>query len=87
MLAGQEVWTAEKILLCSEPYSTVLSPDGQWVAYTITSPVIEEEESGRITHIWISAVDGSRTYQLTRGENSCYSPAWSPDGFLKKLPP
>jgi len=79
-LMGREVWTAEKILLCNEPYSTVLSPDGQWVAYTITSSIIEEEKSGRITHIWISAVDGSRTYQLTRGGNSCYGPAWSPDG-------
>jgi dipeptidyl aminopeptidase/acylaminoacyl peptidase len=79
-LIGQEVWTAEKMLLCKDTYSTVLSPDGQWVAYTVTASIMGEEESSRITHIWISAVDGSRVYQLTRGEESCSSPTWSPDG-------
>ena len=48
MLAGQEGWTAEKILLCNEPYSTVLSPDGQWVAYTITSSIVMARP-GRLT--------------------------------------
>jgi len=80
LLIGQGVWTAEKNLLCKELYRTDLSPDGQWVAYNLWSSIIEEEKSDNIAHIWISAVDGSQTYQLTRGEKSCYSPVWSPDG-------
>lgn len=77
---GEETWTAEKIRCTNELYGTALSPDGRWVAYNVENAIIGEEESSTISHIWISAVDGSRTYQLTQGKESCYTPTWSPDG-------
>jgi len=76
----QKIWTPENILLCKDPYNTAISPDGKWVVYTTSSPLIGEQQSSRKTHIWISTIDGSHTYQLTRGDENCTNPAWSPDG-------
>lgn len=76
---ASDVWTPERIMLECYVSRTSLSPDSKWVAYTITQAVMEEEKSEYVTHIWLSCFDGSRSFQLTRGEKSCVSPAWSPD--------
>jgi dipeptidyl aminopeptidase/acylaminoacyl peptidase len=80
ILAADDVWTPEKIMLERDVGSAAFSPNGGWIAYTVREAVMEEEKSEFLTHIWISAADGSRTFQLTRGDKSCSSPAWSPDG-------
>jgi dipeptidyl aminopeptidase/acylaminoacyl peptidase len=41
---------------------------------------MDEEKSEWLYHIHVSRSDGSFSYQLTRGETSATSPAWSPDG-------
>ena len=54
-----------------------LSPDGQWVAYTIATPDMEANRNA--TNIWMAPVAGGEAIQLTRtGKDS--SPKWSPDG-------
>ena len=61
----------------------VPSPDGRWVAYTVTRAVMEEEKSEMITQIYLSRYDGSRGFQLTTGEKSADSPVFSPQrGFV-----
>ena len=77
---AEDVWTPEKMMMERNPGNAAVSPDGTVVAYTVTVAVMEEEKSEYLTHIWISAADGSRSFQLTRGEKSCRAPAWSPDG-------
>ena len=57
----------------------VPSPDGQWVAYTRTHAVMEEETSEMVTRIHVARSDGSRRFQLTAGEKSATSPTFSPD--------
>lgn len=79
-LLADDVWTPEISMRERNVGSAAVSPDGKLVAYTVTEAVIEEKKSEYLTHIWISASDGSRSYQLTRGEKSCSSPRWSPDG-------
>lgn len=79
-LPADEVWTPEAMLLKRSISATAISPDGAWVAFSVASAVTEEQKSETLTHIWISATDGSHSYQLTRGDKSCGSPAWSPDG-------
>jgi dipeptidyl aminopeptidase/acylaminoacyl peptidase len=53
------------------------SPDGQWVAYTVTT--IDAEKDRRNTDIWMIKWDGSEQLQLTSSPDGESSPRWSPD--------
>ena len=55
-----------------------LSPDGNWVAYTVTRDDADLDEE--TSDIWMSRVDGSATVRLTNTPESEYTPRWSPDG-------
>ena len=54
-----------------------ISPDGKWVAYTLTHSDFKKDAF--LTHIWIAEPASGRTYQLTRGDKSAGDPAWSPN--------
>ncbi len=54
------------------------SPDGAWVAYTVTT--IDAEKDKRNTDIWMARWDGTAQQQLTSSPDSETSPRWSPDG-------
>jgi len=54
------------------------SPEGAWVAYTVTT--IDAEKDRRNTDIWMVKWDGSEQLQLTSSPDSESSPRWSPDG-------
>ena len=82
LLPAQEVWTPEKMMREVHPGSPAISPDGNWIAYTLSVPFYTGDKSEYLTHVWLSAIDGSQPVQLTQGEKSCSSPAWSPDGKL-----
>ena len=64
------------------------SPDGKWIAYTVT--VIDREADKRRTSLWMVNWEGTRTVQLTSGTDGDSSPRWSPDGkylsFLSARP-
>jgi dipeptidyl aminopeptidase/acylaminoacyl peptidase len=62
-----------------------ISPDGQWVAYTVAT--IDQKANKRVSRIWIAAVDGTHpTVPFTGDTTSSTSPRWSPDGrFLAFL--
>jgi dipeptidyl aminopeptidase/acylaminoacyl peptidase len=53
------------------------SPDGQWVAYTVTT--IDAEKDRRNTDVWMIRWDGSEQLQLTSSPDGESSPRWSPD--------
>jgi dipeptidyl aminopeptidase/acylaminoacyl peptidase len=55
-----------------------LSPDGQWVAYVVSTVDVKEDKSN--AQIWMTSYDGKTTRQMTRGTESASSPRWSPDG-------
>ncbi|WP_446744599.1 prolyl oligopeptidase family serine peptidase [Silvibacterium acidisoli] len=56
-----------------------ISPDGQWVAYTLSS--IDVKEDKRVTDLWMVKWDASEDVQLTYNrESSASAPRWSPDG-------
>ena len=55
-----------------------ISPDGKWVAYTVSE--IDKEADRKLSHIWMTSWDGSQNVQLTFGSESESSPRWSPDG-------
>src|SRR3989441_2684749 len=55
-----------------------LSPDGKWVAYTVTEHSLKDTRG--ITRIWLADVASGSARQLTAGPGSDRQPRWSPDG-------
>jgi dipeptidyl aminopeptidase/acylaminoacyl peptidase len=56
-----------------------VSPDGAWVAYAVKG--LDRAEDKAITHVWMTAWDGTRTVQMTASAKDSESqPRWSPDG-------
>ena len=76
----QEKWTPEYGQRQRTLSGESLSPDGKWIAFTVNDVIMSPTESRYLSHIWLGSVDSSRCYQLTRGEEYCTSPSWSPDG-------
>jgi dipeptidyl aminopeptidase/acylaminoacyl peptidase len=54
------------------------SPDGKWVAYTVTTAVKETDKNN--TDVWMVSWDGSQQIQITSTPDGESSPRWSPDG-------
>jgi dipeptidyl aminopeptidase/acylaminoacyl peptidase len=55
-----------------------LSPDGNWVAYTVTTVDSAKDKSDN--DIWMTSWDGATTIRVTSSPESETSPRWSPDG-------
>ena len=54
------------------------SPDGKWVAYTVSS--VDTARDRNSSDIWMVSWDGTQQRQLTHTPDSESSPRWSPDG-------
>jgi len=61
---------AERML--SEGSNPAVSPDGQWVVFSMAA--------GRSRHLFLMRIDGSELMQLTDDRSIDAQPAWSPDG-------
>src|SRR5437763_1778043 len=55
-----------------------LSPDGKWVAYTVTEQSLKDNRG--IARIWLADVASGAVRQLTAGPGSDRQPRWSPGG-------
>ena len=73
-------WTPEAMIKYKRLLGTAISPDGKWVAYTVSEPLLEGEKSEYRAQIFLAAADGKMDFQLTQGDKSCTNPHWSPDG-------
>lgn len=73
-------WTPELMIKFKRVGQTAVSPDGNLIAYTVSTPMMEGEKSEFLTHIWMVSADGKLNYQFTQGDKSCTYPTFSPDG-------
>src|ERR1041384_179916 len=55
-----------------------LAPDGQWIAYTVSSVDTAADKSD--TDIWMASWDGARQLRVTSSPDGENAPRWSPDG-------
>jgi dipeptidyl aminopeptidase/acylaminoacyl peptidase len=83
LIFGQEAvkspWNVEDVILQETASDFEISPDGAWAVWVKT--VADKDKDARIRHIFLTSLqkDGE-TVQLTRGNESEFSPRWSPSG-------
>src|SRR2546421_12516617 len=76
--AQQRAMTVEDYLALPSVGDPQLSPDGKWVAYTVTRSSLKENRG--TTRVWLADVGSGTSRQLTAGPASDRQPRWSPDG-------
>jgi len=74
----RRVPTVDDLMMLKSAGSARISPDGKWVAYTVTETDFKQD--AYVSQIWLADTATGRTFQLTRGEKSCSGQDWSPDG-------
>jgi dipeptidyl aminopeptidase/acylaminoacyl peptidase len=70
--------TVEDLLMVKSAGGAQISPDGKWVAYSVTETDMKQD--AYVTHIWLADTATGKKIQLTRGEKSAGGAQWSPDG-------
>jgi len=69
--------TAELVADGAMPLDPVISPDGRWVAYVVTTMGVKER---RVSALWVVAADASSSARrLTPGTAWVGAPRWTPD--------
>ncbi|MBT8441375.1 MAG: S9 family peptidase, partial [Gammaproteobacteria bacterium] len=58
--------------------SPQVSPDGKWVAYTVSSQDLQNDS--RSTRIWRVSTSGGEAVPMTMKGSSAWRPRWTPDG-------
>ncbi len=77
-LAARHTPTLEESLSLRTLRNPEISPDGRFVAYSISQA--DWKENAYVSHLWIADVRTGRLFQLTRGRKSSGRGSWSPDG-------
>lgn len=70
--------TIEHLLQLAEVSDPQISPEGDWIAYTVSKDDAEEDESR--SRIWMVPAAGGEAVPLTSEDESSSRPRWSPDG-------
>lgn len=91
LLAGaaqhaQAQLSPEQVTTLQTVSSAVISPDGRWVAYTVTQPRAPEEDTvaglRAYSELWVAPAAGGEARAIIQRPNSASGPAWSPDGSM-----
>ncbi len=82
--AGKRKLTLDDLYRMRDVSGPEISPDGAWVAYTVSVPDTAEDQAD--SDIWMTSWEGGRSVRLTSSKASEHAPRWSPDGrFLAFL--
>jgi Tol biopolymer transport system component len=78
--AGKKPMSIDDLFRFKRVSDPSMSPDGQWVVYSVTTIDNAAENKSR-ANLWLAAADGSSPpRQLTTTEKKDRHPRWSPDG-------
>jgi dipeptidyl aminopeptidase/acylaminoacyl peptidase len=76
--SAQRAVVSRDLLRLREVSDPQLSPDGAWVAYTVTTADTVRDRQDR--DIWMTGWDGARSVRVTSSPDQEHAPRWSPDG-------
>lgn len=76
--AGKHGMTLDDMQKLVRVGAPVVSPDGAWVAYTVSHVDVADDKS--VSELWMVSWDGKTDLRLTYGKESAGEPLWSPDG-------
>ncbi len=77
-LAQKRAITIDDYLALKAVGDPQLSPDGRWVAYTVTEYSLKDNRG--TTRIWLADVATGQAREITAGPGSDRQPRWAPDG-------
>ncbi|MGH7569631.1 MAG: prolyl oligopeptidase family serine peptidase [Gemmatimonadales bacterium] len=78
-LSQQRPITFEDFIALKAVSDPQLSPNGKWVAYTVTTPSLQDNRG--VSRIWLAELATGRTRELPAPrQGSDRQPRWSPDG-------
>jgi dipeptidyl aminopeptidase/acylaminoacyl peptidase len=78
LIAGPRPMTVDDMHRFRDVADPRCSPDGKWVAYTLTAVDVAADK--RDTDIWMTSADGAEQIRVTASSEAETSPRWSPDG-------
>src|SRR5712671_2040868 len=78
LAAQKRAITFEDFIALKSVGDPQLSPDGKWVAYTVSIPSLQDNRN--VSRVWVAEVVTGKSRQLTGGPGSDRQPRWSPDG-------
>ena len=78
LAAQKRAITFEDFIALKSVGDPQLSPDGKWVAYTVSIPSLQDNRN--VSRVWVAEVATGKSRQLTGGPDSDRQPRWSPDG-------
>jgi dipeptidyl aminopeptidase/acylaminoacyl peptidase len=70
--------TIDEFLSLDRVSDPQISPDGQWVVYTVTAA--DMEANGRTSDLWLVPAEGGTARQISGARRGGRHPRWSPDG-------
>ena len=78
LFAQQRLLTVDDMHKFHDVRDVQISPDGKWVAYTVSSVDVAADKSD--TDVWMSSWDSTEQLRLTSSPEAENAPRWSPDG-------
>lgn len=75
---GTQPYSAEAMWQLQRLATPTISPDGRLAAVAVSG--LDPESRQQTTNLWLVPTRPGKARQLTGGNTSDYSPAWSPDG-------
>jgi len=81
IVPAKNVLTAEDLLTLKYVTSCQISPDGKWIAYTLSVPrEASDKPGGSYSELYLVSVETGEVRPLITGKVNVYSIAWRPDG-------
>src|SRR5262245_20040703 len=77
-VAAHDKWTIDGVLLTATAGDFRFSPDGRSVVWVKTA--MDKDKGEALSQLMRTDLGDKKEVQLTRGQDSCRSPRWSPDG-------